>query len=111
MRILKIILKLISTIFVPFYVIMVILEGIYDSVWTGESLTVSIVLILEIVAVLLVWVEERVGKWFLTGVGLIKMIMIFIIAGHNIILAGISLGAPLIIPGFVLILLKDKNEV
>jgi len=108
-KIVKFILKIIPTLFVAFFALIAIAEGISDFIWSWESFAVGGVLILEIAAVVIVWAKEEIGKWFLAGAGLAKMILVFVTAGHNIILVGVILGAPLLVPGLILILLKDKN--
>lgn len=109
LRIVKFILKIIPTLFVTFFALIAIAGGISDFIWSWESFAVGGVLILEIAAVVIIWAKEKIGKWFLAGAGLAKMILVFVTAGHNIVLAGVVLGAPLLIPGVILILLKDEG--
>ncbi len=114
-KILKLILKIIPTIAVASFAFMVIGELFAEDMpemepgtaWQGYA--VGVVLIIQIIAIIFLWAKEKIGKWFIASAGLLMSILVFVTAGHNIILVGVILGAPLLIPGLILILLKDKD--
>ncbi|MFC1651807.1 hypothetical protein ACFL24_01460 [Patescibacteria group bacterium] len=114
-RTLKLILKIIPTLAVTFFAFMVIGEMLSEDMpelepgteWQGYA--VGAICIIQVIAIIFLWWKEKIGKWFVTAAGLLMSILVFVTAGHNIILAGVLLGSPLYIPGLILILIKDKN--
>ena len=112
---LKLTLKILPTIAVAFFAFMVIGEAFSEGMpemepgtaWQGYA--VGAILVIQIVAIIFLWAKEKTGKWFIASAGLLMSVLVFVTAGHNIILAGVLLGSPLLIPGVVLILIKDKN--
>jgi hypothetical protein len=108
-KILKFILKIIPTAVVAFFAFIAIGEGISNFIWSWESFVLGGIIALEIVAVILVWVKEKIASWFLIGTGVLMMIFVFVTASRNQLIVGAILGLPLLIPGLILALIKDNQ--